>query len=102
MKPRAWCGMLQIGSHKQGSLLLFLDHLYMDNPEVADTITTFFIRRCVYFSFFGKSAQPGPTSHCQTREHGADTPQSLLFLEEAGSSNNQRAAPHMAEPSKPA
>jgi hypothetical protein len=73
----------------------------MDNPEVADMITTFFIHHCIYFSFFGKSAQPGPTGHGQTREPGADAPQSLLFVEEAGSSNNQRAAPHVAEPSKP-
>ncbi|KAL4755928.1 DUF3723 domain-containing protein [Aspergillus foveolatus] len=102
VKPRARCGMPRMGSHKQDSLLLFLDHLHMDNPEVADTITTFFVRRCVYFSFFGKSAQPGPTGHCQTREHGADAPQSPLFVEEAGSSNNQRAAPHVAEPSEPA
>lgn len=41
--------------HKQDSPLIFLDHLHTNTMPVADTITTFFIRCCVYFAFFGKT-----------------------------------------------
>ncbi|KAL4889154.1 hypothetical protein BDV59DRAFT_205428 [Aspergillus ambiguus] len=59
VSARARCGMPRMRTHKQDSLLLFLDRLHAD-IEVADTITTFFVRRCVYFAFFGKPERSGP------------------------------------------
>ncbi|KAL2812033.1 hypothetical protein BDW59DRAFT_155380 [Aspergillus cavernicola] len=99
VKPRARCGIPQMGAHKQDSPLIFLDHLHADGIEVADTITTFFVRRCVYFAFFGKSARPGPTDYNQTGETGGDTPWSPMFVGEDGPSSNHGSASHAAEPS---
>ncbi|KAK9604418.1 hypothetical protein V6Z93_002386 [Aspergillus fumigatus] len=58
VSARARCGMPRMRTHKQDGPLLFLDRLHAD-VEVADTITTFFVRRCVYFAFFGKPARSG-------------------------------------------
>ncbi|KAE8399106.1 hypothetical protein BDV37DRAFT_287936 [Aspergillus pseudonomiae] len=58
VKARAQCGTPQKRTHRQDSLHLFIDYLHKDEIIIADTITTFFVRRCVYFTFFGK-----PCSH---------------------------------------
>lgn len=72
VKPRARCGMPRTRTHKQDSRLFFLDRLHADDVGVADTITSFFIRRCIYFAFFGKPARPGPTNSEQTGESAGD------------------------------
>jgi hypothetical protein len=54
---------------------------------VADTITTFYVRRCVYFAFFRKPARPGPAEDENTRETPGDRdipPLSPLFVGEDG------------------
>lgn len=66
VKPRARRGMPQTRTHKQDSPMLFLDRLHADDAGVADTITSYFVRRCVYFAFFGKPARPGPTGNDET------------------------------------
>ncbi|KAE8410244.1 hypothetical protein BDV36DRAFT_302927 [Aspergillus pseudocaelatus] len=58
VKARARCGTPQKRTHRQDNLHLFIDYLHKDEIIIADTITTFFVRRCVYFAFFGK-----PCSH---------------------------------------
>ncbi|KOC13279.1 hypothetical protein AFLA70_368g000561 [Aspergillus flavus AF70] len=58
VKARARCGTPQKRTQRQDSLHLFIDYLHKDEIIIADTITTFFVRRCVYFAFFGK-----PCSH---------------------------------------
>ena len=58
VKARARCGISQKRTHRQDSLYLFIDYLHKDEIIIADTITTFFVCRCVYFAFFGK-----PCSH---------------------------------------
>lgn len=88
MKPRARCGMPRTRTHKQDSPLLFLDRLHADDVGVADTITSFFVRRCVYFAFFGKPARPGPIDSDQTGESPEDIPWSLLFVVEDGPSGD--------------
>lgn len=88
VKPRARCGMPRMRTHKQDTPLLFVDRLHAE-VEVADTITTFFVRRCVYFAFFGKPAQPGPTEGESDRETPGDMdvpPLSPLFVGEDGPS----------------
>jgi hypothetical protein len=88
VKPRARCGMPRMRTHKQDTPLLFVDRLHAE-VEVADTITTFFVRRCVYFAFFGKPAQAGPIEDENDRETPGDTdvpPLSPLFVGEDGPS----------------
>jgi hypothetical protein len=78
MKPRVRCGVPQARTQKQDNALLFLDCLRAE-VEIADTITSFFVRRCVYFAFFGK-----PTQHRLTPDGDqpmGDMPQSPLFVE---------------------
>jgi hypothetical protein len=58
MKHRIRSGVPQTRTQKQDNTLLFLDYLYAE-VEVAETITSFFVRRCVYFAFFGKPPQHG-------------------------------------------
>jgi hypothetical protein len=43
-------------THKQDSPFLFIDHLHSSKVPVAETITTFFVRRCVYFAFLGEAS----------------------------------------------
>lgn len=99
VKARARCGMPRTGAHKQDSPFLFLDRLNAD-IETADTITTFFVRRCVYFAFFGKSARPGPTDYNQTGDTGGDTRWSPMFIGEDGPSSNHGSASRAAEPNE--
>jgi hypothetical protein len=67
VKPRARCGMPRMRTHKQDTPLLFVDRLHAE-VGVADTITTFFVRRCVYFAFFGKPAHPGPAEGARVHD----------------------------------
>lgn len=66
--------------------MLFLNHLHTNNVGIADTITSFFVRCCVYFIFFGKPAQPGPTDSDKIRESPEDISLSPLFAGEDGPS----------------
>ncbi|RDH30832.1 hypothetical protein BDQ94DRAFT_180863 [Aspergillus welwitschiae] len=99
VKPRARCGMPQTRTHKQDSPLLFLDRLHADDIGFTDTITSFYVRRCVYFSFFGRPAIPGPTSSDRAGESSGDIPWSPLFVGEDGSSGDHGSARPAALPS---
>lgn len=94
MKPQVRCGMPQIRTHKQDSPLLFLDHVYADDVGVADTITSFFVCCCVFFTFFGKPAQLRPTDNNQTAESPRNISQSPLFVREDNSFGDHGSALH--------
>lgn len=86
MKLKARAGEPQTRTHKQDAPLLFLDRLHA-NVEVADNITSFFVRRCVYFAFFGKSARFSASNTSQVRDTGPNQggggmPLSPMFVEE--------------------
>ncbi|PYH82469.1 hypothetical protein BO82DRAFT_401460 [Aspergillus uvarum CBS 121591] len=53
IKPRVRCGIPQTRAHKQNSPLLFLDLLQTENTGISNTITSLFVRRCVYIAFLG-------------------------------------------------
>lgn len=98
VKRRVRSGVPQTRTQKQDNALLFLDSLHAD-VEVADTITSFFVRRCVYFAFFGK-----PTQHGQNPDGDqpmADVPQSPLFVEEEEPSDSHVQTEHGAPLSVP-
>ena len=59
VKAHARSGVPQTRTHVQDAPLLFLDRLHAD-VDVADTITSFFVRRCVFFAFLGKSPRVDP------------------------------------------
>lgn len=48
VKSRVHCDIPRMQTHKQDCYFFFLDHLH----AITDTITTFFVRHCVYLAFF--------------------------------------------------
>jgi hypothetical protein len=62
VKAHARSGAPQTRTHVQDAPLLFLDRLHAD-VDVADTITSFFVRRCVFFAFLGKSPTVDPINN---------------------------------------
>ncbi|KAJ5976578.1 hypothetical protein N7481_010285 [Penicillium waksmanii] len=85
VKTHARSGVPQTRTHVQDAPLLFLDRLHAD-VDAADTITSFFVRRCVFFAFLGKSSRVGPSSTTENGGMNADTEaegmlQSPLFIE---------------------
>jgi hypothetical protein len=98
VKPRRRSGMPQTRTQNQDKTMLFLDCLYAD-VEVADTITSFFVRRCVYFAFFGKLTLHGLISDGD--QPMGDVPQSPLFVEEEEPTDSQEQNMHAAPPSVP-
>ncbi|KAJ5443130.1 hypothetical protein N7445_004243 [Penicillium cf. griseofulvum] len=86
MKLKSRSGEPQTRTHKQDGPLLFLDRLHAD-VEVADNVTSFFVRRCVYFAFFGKSARIATSNVNQAEDNDPDQgigemPPSPMFVEE--------------------
>jgi hypothetical protein len=85
VKARARCGTPQKRTHKQDNVYLFIDNLHNDEITIADTITTFFVRRCVYFAFFGK---PWSYNRCHAVYGGGppkdSPPLSPLFVRDDG------------------
>ncbi|KAF7856811.1 hypothetical protein EAF04_009574 [Stromatinia cepivora] len=68
------CGLPDQDPHQQDRKTLFLPYLHNENFEKGKYITSFFIRRSVYYAFFGKSIDLGITdsSHLsQTFSHNA-------------------------------
>lgn len=59
--PRARCGFPQLKAYTQDAPCLFLDMVHNESTFSSASLTTFFVRRCVYFAFFGKRALPGST-----------------------------------------
>ena len=53
-KPPKRHGIPLAGDYKQDKSSLFLDKLHNTDDEQCDEITSFFVRRSVYFAFFGK------------------------------------------------
>ncbi|CAG8947720.1 unnamed protein product [Penicillium salamii] len=86
MKLKSRSGEPQTRTHKQDGPLLFLDRLHAD-VEVADNVTSFFVRRCVYFAFFGKSSRVATSNVDQAEDIAPDQgigemPPSPMFVEE--------------------
>ncbi|KAI1829420.1 hypothetical protein DTO006G1_9636 [Penicillium roqueforti] len=98
VKMKVRSGIPQTRTQKQDNNMLFLDCLHAE-VEVADTITSFFVRRCVYFAFFGKPTQHGLT--LDGDQPMSDEPQSPLFVEEEEPSDSHEQTMHAAPSSVP-
>jgi hypothetical protein len=55
-RPPKRCGVPKPKDHEQDKLSLFLDKLHDTNEQPYPDITSFFVRRSVYFAFWGKTA----------------------------------------------
>lgn len=71
IKLQVRSGVPQTQTYNQDSPLLFLDRLYANIP-FADTITSFFVRRYVYFVFFGKSIKYSPSYISDSQDANTD------------------------------
>jgi hypothetical protein len=58
-RPPKRCGMPQIQDHERDRLTLFLDKLHNISEEQCDEMSSFFIRRSVYFAYFGRPSRTG-------------------------------------------
>jgi hypothetical protein len=67
-KPHKRCGVPKPKDHEQDKLSLFLDKLHDASEQQYPEITSLFVRRSVYFAFWGKPAHIANygTSHEQT------------------------------------
>ncbi|KAI2791699.1 hypothetical protein POX_c04568 [Penicillium oxalicum] len=100
---RSWArsGVPQTRTRKQDNALLFLDYLHAE-VEVADTITSFFVRPGVYFAFLGKSTPHGLVpDRDQPMGGGGGVPPSPLFVEEEEPSDSYEQTVHAAPSSGP-
>ncbi|KAH8722885.1 hypothetical protein GQ44DRAFT_729276 [Phaeosphaeriaceae sp. PMI808] len=68
-RPPKRCGVPKPKGQEQDKLSLFLDRLHDTNEQQCPEITSFFVRKSVYFAFWGKPARIANhgTSHGQTR-----------------------------------
>jgi hypothetical protein len=71
VKAHARSGVPQTRTHVQDAPFLFLDRLH-DYVNAADTITSFFVRRCVFFAFLGKSPSVDSSDPRETVDVYAD------------------------------
>jgi hypothetical protein len=55
-------GISYTQDHERDKLSLFIDQLHNTDEEQCDEMSSFFIRRSVYFAFFGKPSRPNPRS----------------------------------------
>jgi hypothetical protein len=60
--PPKRCGIPYALDHERDRLSLFLDKLHNTGEEQCDEMSSFFIRRSVYFAYFGKPSRPTPRS----------------------------------------
>jgi hypothetical protein len=70
-RPPKRCGVPNLRDHDRDKLSLFLDTLHDTNEKQYPEMTSFFVRRSVYFAFWGKPAHivNHSTSHERTRTH---------------------------------
>jgi Protein of unknown function (DUF3723) len=64
-KRKSRSGLPQVRTHKEDRMFLFIPNLHIENIEQAEEITTFDVRRSVYFAFFDGSCATGYPSHQQ-------------------------------------
>ena len=61
VSARARCGFPQLKAYTQDAPYLLLDKVHDEATFSSATLTTLFVRRCVYFAFFGKRPLSGLT-----------------------------------------
>jgi Protein of unknown function (DUF3723) len=77
------CGTPTIETHEQEREFLFLDRI--EDPASEETVSALFIRRCVYFAFFGRrseSSPPVPADEDNLHRHSHSSWSPLFVLEE--------------------
>lgn len=77
------CGKPSLETHEQEQNFLFLDQ--MESQPSDESISALFVRRCVYFAFFGRPSETPPTpidEDDSTRHSSPHPPPSPLFVPE--------------------
>ncbi|KAF5857601.1 hypothetical protein ETB97_005530 [Aspergillus alliaceus] len=83
---RTRCGLPRMRTHKQDSSLLFVDHLHSEKLKLSGTINSYFVRRCVYFAFFGKRLIVSQDGHHEPGfDIDSELPRPPLFIQDEGS-----------------
>lgn len=77
------CGKPSLETHEQEQKFLFLDQ--MESQPSDESVSALFVRRCVYFAFFGRPSETPPTpinEDDSTRHSSPHPPPSPLFVPE--------------------
>lgn len=80
---RSRCGPPRQDMHLLDRPLLFLDRVHAKSPSTSDIVSSFYVRQCVYFAFFGRPSTDGRDQLDNT----GDDPQSPLFVPVDGHAN---------------
>ena len=72
---RSRCGPPRQDMHLLDRSLLFLDRVHAKSPSTSDVVSSFYVRQCVYFAFFGR-----PSTDGREQLDNTDDPQSPLFV----------------------
>jgi hypothetical protein len=77
------CGFPDEEAHARDRRCLYISNLQSDQEEQGESITSFFVRRSVYFAFFGRLAETSTThsNPAPPPNTGADQAPSSLFCE---------------------
>lgn len=87
---KARSGLPSTYAQKRDRRFLFLHHLHTSSA-IAETVSTWYVRRCVYLAFFGRLPDsytaPFPASSVPHQPLHTDVPASPLFLPNPGTSS---------------
>jgi hypothetical protein len=71
--PPRRCGIPLQQHHEQDKSSLFLSKLYEGHEEACEEMTSFFVRRSVIFTFFGKPTRTGPSGGINHHQPSSST-----------------------------
>lgn len=74
------CGILRRKAYEEDRGYLFINHLHDGRQDRGEGITSFYVRRSVYFAFFGKPASAPSNGH-STRDSPKSSNSDLFQLE---------------------
>ncbi|OBT39549.1 hypothetical protein VE00_09472 [Pseudogymnoascus sp. WSF 3629] len=70
------CGIPRRRAYEEDRGSLFINHLHDGRQDQGEGITSFFVRRSVYFAFFGRPATTPANSHSTRGQGSRDSPRS--------------------------
>ncbi len=76
VKKKRRCGLPSVEEYVEDSESLFINHLHDVDEEQGEGITSFFIRKSIYFAFFGKPS-PLPLEGLHPRDNAIEGEQEL-------------------------
>ncbi|KAI1906769.1 hypothetical protein LOZ65_006832, partial [Ophidiomyces ophidiicola] len=96
---RARCGLPHSKAQKHDRQFLFVDQVHTEDMPAGEKVSTLFVRRCVYFAFFGKPRHQARVGGSPPGGTTSTLPMSPLFVPEVGPLVESRPTAERALPS---